>query len=177
MHAGGHAPCTNAGMSNRYALEPFFGPGRPEMITHVPHAVFLGMEVIETAAGHAVIRLPYREDLVGDPVRKVVFGGAITTLLDQASGLAVFCSLDVIRAIATLDLRIDYLRAAEPGRDLIGVADCYKRTRNVAFVRGVAYEDDPAEPFACFLATFMIGANASESPFASLISGKKERRS
>jgi acyl-coenzyme A thioesterase PaaI-like protein len=60
------------------------------------------------------------------------------------------------RPIATLDLRIDYMKPATPGRDLLARAECYKVTRNVAFVRGVAYHDDPSDPIATTVATFML---------------------
>jgi uncharacterized protein (TIGR00369 family) len=149
----------------QYALAPIFGPGIEEMTHHTPHARHLGMRVIETGPCYAVIQLPYRKELIGDPTRGVVFGGAITTLIDHTSGLAVACAMDVLRAIATIDLRVDYLRAAEPGVDLYARSECYRRTRNVAFVRAVAYERDPQDPFASCLATFMIGANPSKSPF------------
>src|SRR5262249_58285973 len=107
-----------------------------------------------------------REEVVGGPVRRVGFGGVITTVLDDASGLAVFCSLTELKTIASLDLRIDYLRAAEPGRDLVGEAQCYKLTTHVAFVRASAWEREPSDPFASCLATFMVGANPSKSPMA-----------
>ena len=150
----------------RYVMEPAFGPGRPEAASHTPHCRRLGIEVLWMGPCEAKLRLPYRPEIVGDPIRGVVFGGAITTLIDHASGTAVFCTLEEMRTIATLDLRIDYLRAAEPGRDLIGHARCYKLTRNVAFVRATAYEADPDDPFASCLATFMVGAPASDSPLA-----------
>jgi uncharacterized protein (TIGR00369 family) len=139
------------------------------MTNYTPHAQHLGMKVIETGPGFAVAMLPYRLDLIGDPIRKVVFGGAITTLLDHASGLAVACALDVLRAIATVDLRVDYLRAAAPGLDLYARVECYKVTRNVAFVRGIAYERGPDDPFASCLGTFMLGANRSGSSFDRLV--------
>jgi uncharacterized protein (TIGR00369 family) len=101
--------------------------------------------------------------------RAVVVGGVITTLLDHASGLAVFCSLPELAAIATLDLRIDYLRAAEPGCDLVGRAECYKLGAQVAFVRGSAWDRSRDDPFASVHATMMIGANASVSPVARAI--------
>jgi uncharacterized protein (TIGR00369 family) len=148
----------------RYALGALFGPARREMVDHIPHCRRLGMEVVEIAAGTATVRLPYREELVGDPARGVVFGGAITTLLDHAGGLAVACSLSELKAIATLDLRIDYLRAADPGCDLVGRAQCYKVTSHVAFVRASAWERGPHDPFASCVGTFMIGANPSVSP-------------
>jgi uncharacterized protein (TIGR00369 family) len=139
------------------------------MTSHTPHAAHLGIRVIETGPGLAVLMLPYRPELIGDPVRKVVFGGAITTLLDHASGMAVACALDVLRAIATVDLRVDYLRAAAPGVDLYARVECYKVTRNVAFIRGSAYEQRPDDAFASCLGTFMLGASPSPSGFARFV--------
>ncbi|MFN2375120.1 MAG: PaaI family thioesterase [Candidatus Binatia bacterium] len=139
-----------------YAMQPMFGTGRDEMVAHVPHCVLLGIRVQEIGPSFATVRLPWNENLIGDPVRGVVFGGVITTLLDQASGIAVQCSLPEFMTIATLDLRIDYLRAAEPRQDLVARAECYKLTSNVAFVRGSAWDRDSADPFASMLATFML---------------------
>ena len=152
-------------MTKHYALESFFGKGRTEMVAAIPHAHSLGMEVEETGPGYSILKMPYRAELAGDPIRGVVFGGVITTLLDQALGLAVSCGLEDLRPIATLDLRIDYLRPADPGVELFGRAECYKVTRNVAFARAVAYERDPADPFATSLATFMLGTLDGNSPF------------
>lgn len=168
----------NATMSTNqaYALASFFGPGREDLISHTPHARYLGMKAVETGPGFAVMMLPYRPELIGDPVRKVIFGGAITTLLDQTCGLAVSCALDVLRAIATVDLRVDYLRAAGPELDLYARVECYKVTRNVAFVRGVAYDRGPGDPFASCLGTFMLGANATPSPYESLLRASEEQR-
>lgn len=152
-----------------YALASIFGPGRDEMVSYVPHAAALGMKVIETGPRFAVLMLPYQEHLVGDPVRKVIFGGVITTLIDQACGIAVACSLETMRAIATVDLRVDYLRAAKPGCDLHARAECYRVTRSVAFVRVVAYEHDAGDPFASCLGTFMLGAHAFGSAFDGVV--------
>lgn len=158
----------------RYALEGLFGEGRTELVSHTPHCRLLGIEVVTVGPRHATLRLPYREELIGDPVRKVVFGGVITTLLDHASGLAVFCSLSELSAIATLDLRIDYLRPAEPGCDLFGRAECYKLGSQVAFVRGAAWDRSPDDPFANVIATMMVGANASLNPMARMIRERGE---
>ena len=65
-----------------------------------------------------MFELPYDDKLVGNPDTGVMHGGAITALLDACSGAAVFAALDEWVPIATLDLRIDYLRAAEVGRDV-----------------------------------------------------------
>ena len=148
----------------RYALGSLFGPARYDMTQFTPHAQRLRMRVVETGPGTATLTLPYHDELIGDPVRKVVFGGVITTLIDQASGLAVACAMEELAAIATIDLRVDYLRAAEPGCDLVGRAECYKLGAHVAFVRGTAWDRSPDDPFASVHATMMIGANASISP-------------
>jgi uncharacterized protein (TIGR00369 family) len=155
-------------MSTVYALEALFGDGRDEFVAHVPHCRELGMRCLRVGPRQATLLIPYKKELVADPTRGVVFGGVVTTLLDQAGGVATLCSLPAITAIATLDLRIDYLRAAEPGFDLYGHAECFKRTRSVAFVRGTAYDRDPEDPFATCIATFMLGANPSEHPLQRL---------
>jgi uncharacterized protein (TIGR00369 family) len=159
--------------AKQYALGALFGPGRDEMVSYTPHAQHLGMRVVEIGAGFAICRLPYREEIIGDPQRRVVFGGAITTLLDHASGIAVACSLEELVPVATIDLRVDYLRAAAPGLDLYARADCYRVTRNVAFVRAVAYDRDPAAPFAGCMGAFMLGANRSGAPMAQLLQEAK----
>ena len=138
----------------------------------------LGIRVVETGPGFAICVLPYRDELIGDPARRVVFGGAITTLIDHASGLAVACALEELTAIATIDLRVDYLRAAAPGRDLYTRSECYRVTRNVAFVRAIAYEHVARRiAFASCLATFMLGANRSDSPFERLMPAAEPERS
>ena len=40
------------------------------------------------------------------------------------------------------------MRAAEPGRDLLAQAKCYRLTPSIGFVRAWAFEDDPADPVA-----------------------------
>ena len=55
----------------------------------------------------------------------------------------------------TLDLRIDYLKAATPGREIFGGAACYKLGHELAFVRGGAYHDTPDDPIATSSAIFM----------------------
>jgi len=157
----------------RYALQSLFGPGQEGMVSHTPHAAHLGIRVVETGPAFGVCALPFREELIGDPRRRVIFGGAITTLIDHASGLAVACAVEELTAIATIDLRVDYLRAAEPDLELHARADCYRLTRNVAFVRAVAWERTASDPFASALGTFMLGANRSDNSFERLIRGKR----
>jgi len=89
-------------------------------------------------------------------------------MLDHASGQAVYAALDVPEAVATLDLRIDYMRRAEPGRDLFVEAHCYRVTHAIAFVRAVAYDADKDDPVATAQAAFMLNASAGRPAGANL---------
>ena len=84
----------------------------------LPQARALGVKILAHGDSRAKVSLPYREDLVGDPDTGVIAGGVITTLLDHCSGHAVNAALTDDTSIATLDLRIDYMRGAEPGRSV-----------------------------------------------------------
>jgi len=125
--------------------------------TSVPHNHALGIEILEVRPGETLFRMPYAAHLIGDPETGVLHGGAITTLLDGSSGAAVFAALGQLMPIATLDLRIDYLRPAEVGRAVLARATCYKLGHTVASTRAVAYHDDPADPIAHAVGTFMLG--------------------
>jgi uncharacterized protein (TIGR00369 family) len=124
-------------------------------IGNLPHARALGIELVSyDETGRCVLRQPWREDLVGDPETGVIHGGVITALLDT---LGVACAIAKnARAQATLDLRIDYLRAATPRVELIGDAQCYRVTRHVAFVRGICHQGDPERAVASLTATFIL---------------------
>jgi len=105
---------------------------------------------------------------VGDPETGVIAGGVVTTLLDHACGQAVFAALGQPTSSATRDLRIDYMRPSRPGLDIHATAHCYKLTRSVAFLRGVAYDEDPGDPVAAAQAAFMLDSNAGRAPGANL---------
>ena len=122
----------------------------------IPHNHALGLKLLEMQRAEARFLLPYKVELVGNPDTGVLHGGAITALLDACSGAAVFAALTEWKPIATLDLRIDYMRAGEVGRDIICRAHCYKLARNVAFTRAVAYHDDENQPIATAAGTFMV---------------------
>ena len=123
----------------------------------MPHGRELGIEVVAVEPASGTLKLAYQDRLVGNPETGVLHGGVITTLIDSVCGIAVFAALSKFAPIATLDLRIDYLKPATPGKDLFARADCYKVTRNVAFVRATAYHDDVDDPIANSAGTFMIG--------------------
>lgn len=136
-------------------------PDPEEYLQHIPHSAALGMRFMSFSGDECELAIPYAEHLVGDPDTGVIHGGAITALLDNAAGFVARPSggADEVTGVATLDLRIDYMGPAEPGRDVIARAHCFKRTGKVAFVRAVAYQDSVDEPVATCTATFMLGTS------------------
>jgi uncharacterized protein (TIGR00369 family) len=122
----------------------------------VPHNRAIGLRVTDFADGECRCQLPYDEKLVGNPATGVLHGGVITALLDAACGAAVFIKLQSAMRIATLDLRIDYLKPATPGETVQAHATCYKITRHVAFTRAVAFHEDESDPIGTASGTFMI---------------------
>jgi uncharacterized protein (TIGR00369 family) len=128
------------------------------MMEWTPQGRALGLEVTRLEGARVFGRAPYKAELVGDPETGVIAGGVITTFLDQLCGMAAVLAMKEPSMVATIDIRIDYMRPATPGRDVLAEAHCYRVGRNVAFVRAVAYEDGPDNPIAHATSTFMLNA-------------------
>ncbi|MDO5528739.1 MAG: PaaI family thioesterase [Paracoccus sp. (in: a-proteobacteria)] len=124
------------------------------LLEGMPHTLALGMELDFVADGEAGISMAWSEDFVGDPESGVIHGGVVSALLDTCSGTAVLTRADGPPVTATLDLRIDYMRAAKPGQRLRARAKCYHITRSVAFVRAWASDDDEDKPVAMAAGAF-----------------------
>lgn len=144
------------------------------MVAAVPLNAALGLKVVAFEPGIATTVLPWREDLVGNPETGVLHGGAITTQMDATCGLAVFLKLAEPTRIATLDLRIDYLRPATPKLDVRTRAECYRVTRQVAFVRATAFHETPADAIASAAGTFII-FDEGRSPVAEALRRAREQ--
>ncbi|MBE93466.1 PaaI family thioesterase [Marinobacter sp.] len=134
----------------------------------------LGLTVTSAKAGQLTLCLPYSDRIIGNPDTGVIHGGAITTLMDTTSGSVIMCSLDDFELCPTLDLRVDYMRPAEPHKPVYARAETYKVTRNIIFTRCEAYQE-PGETIANCVGTFMrIGKEATPKSFRDLITGGEE---
>ena len=127
-----------------------------QFIQALPFSRALGMELTEMGPGRATITMPWDARLVGDPVTGVLHGGAISALMDTASGASVMSHPAAPTSTATLDLRIDYMRPAAPGQRITARAECHHVTRSVAFVRVVACDEDAARPVAMGTGVFTL---------------------
>ncbi|MEP1327563.1 PaaI family thioesterase [Pseudophaeobacter sp.] len=127
-----------------------------QFIEAIPHAKELGLVLQDIGDGMARISMPYDEKLIGDPKTGVIHGGAVSALMDTCCGAAVMSHPSAPGGTATIDLRIDYMRAATPGQTITTKATCHHITRSVAFVRAVAMDDDTDRPVATAAGAFTV---------------------
>ncbi len=120
----------------------------------IPFNGVLGLKVESIARGYTVLRIPWRDDLVGDPGRQAVHGGVTSMLVDTTGGAACFTALERPEdRVSTVDLRVDYLRPGLGG-DLVCEAEVVRVGNRVAVARsevfiGALPEDgEPRAPVA-----------------------------
>jgi len=119
------------------------------------HGGLLGLRYVAHGSDWAELAIDYEERLVGDVATGVLASGPILALMDMATSMSIWIKQQRFRAQATLDLRVDYLRPATPGKPVIGRGECYRLTRSVAFIRGYAHNGDPDDPVAHVAGTYM----------------------
>jgi uncharacterized protein (TIGR00369 family) len=137
---------------------PAFPPFDPERFLRHGiggHGGRLGMRYVAQGSDWVELALPYDPAQIGDPASGVIASGPILTMMDMATSMAIWTRLGMFRPQATLDLRIDYLRPATPGKTVIGHGECYRITRSIAFIRGQAHDGVPADPLAHVAGTYM----------------------
>jgi len=124
-------------------------------VNQTPHASILNLELVSAEDNTVTLKLPFAEHIIGDPFKRLIHGGAISTLMDTVCGAAVFQAQGNFQAMATLDLRVDHMKPGEPDADVYATADCYHLTNTVAFIRATAYTNNVNEPIATAVASFM----------------------
>lgn len=128
----------------------------PERMLMAPHADALGMQLVSIEKGRGVMTTPWREELVGDPETGVIASGVVTALIDHTCGLAINSAMGEAMPIATLDLRIDYMRPAAPRTGITAEAHAYRLTSTIGFVRAEAWDVDRGDLVATAQAAFML---------------------
>ncbi len=93
----------------------------------------------------------------------------MTALLDTACGYAACTTLNYLALTPTIDLRIDYMRPAEPGKAIYAEGEVYRTASNVIFTRGIAYQEDKSKPVAHAVANFAVMGSETFEDFRQYI--------
>ena len=104
-------------------------------VDQVPFNKLLGIRAESAGGGRAVLRLPVREEHLGDVRRPALHGGVVSALIDTAGGIAAWSALAQGEAVSTVDLMVDFL---EPGRvagPLRAEAELIRKGNRVCHVR------------------------------------------
>ncbi|MBL8698930.1 MAG: PaaI family thioesterase [Alphaproteobacteria bacterium] len=110
------------------------------LILSSPFHAWLGLRLVELGTDHIAIALPWREELIADPTARYTHGGILATLIDLAADYAVAAKLG--RGVPTIDMRVDYHKAALPGEELIGRGRVIKLGRTVATAEATVSKTD-----------------------------------
>lgn len=101
---------------------PFIAGGvHPELtafIRQVPWHQLLGVQVLELRPGYAKLLLPLSPYIKGNASRGVLHGGMMAALADSCAVAALWTHFGPDDRVATVDLRVDYLR---PAPDTAGI--------------------------------------------------------
>ncbi|EAQ23819.1 Phenylacetic acid degradation-related protein:Thioesterase superfamily protein [Roseovarius sp. EC-HK134] len=101
----------------------------------------MALEIEEVSTEGVRVRMPFNPDFCVDRDQTLLHGGILTALLDSVFGLANFIAIQGVSTMATLDLRVDYLRPAHSRADIFVRAHCYRQTRHIAFNSGNIWFD------------------------------------
>ena len=116
----------------------------------------LGMKVQLWEEGRAELCIPHAPWQVGDPFRPAVHGGVISTIADTCGGLAVFTLMTPEDRVATLDMRVDYLRPGQVDQDVLARSVVLRMGNRVAVTDTIVFQDDPDHPIAKAAAVYNI---------------------
>src|ERR1700761_2354616 len=82
-------------------------------LRRAPFHEWLGLKVIAVAEGEIELSASWREEWVVNPDKRYTHGGVLAALVDLAADWALVSKTG--RGVPTIDLRVDYHRAAFPG--------------------------------------------------------------
>lgn len=116
------------------------------VLAAIPYARFLGVRV-QQLGNEVITVLPFKDELVGNPILPAIHGGVIGAFLEITAVLQLLFETECERLPKTVDVNFDYLRS---GRAVTtyGRAIVNRRGRRVANVRSELWQEDPNRPVA-----------------------------
>lgn len=110
-----------------------------ELITRGPFNKWLNFTVLRAGADGVEIRAAWREEWIVNPERRYTHGGVLAAIIDVAADYAIAAQLG--RPVPTIDLRVDYHKAAMPG-DLTAKARIVRMGSQYSTAEASLYDKD-----------------------------------
>ena len=131
----------------RHSDEALFDAVRELFDERIPFNTLLGFRVDSLTYESVRIRFDFREELVGNILRKTLHGGAVSAALDLVGGILAFLSaariasgssiherLATLANVGTIDMRVDYVRPGT-GRHFFATSSMIRSGNKVAVTR------------------------------------------
>ena len=112
-----------------------------QLITRGAFNQWLDFTVVKSDADGLEIRATWREEWVVNPDRRYTHGGILAAIVDVAAEYAIAAELG--RPVPTIDLRVDYHKAAMPG-DLTATARVVRIGSQYSTAESYVYDMDGA---------------------------------
>src|ERR1700709_1003876 len=111
------------------------------LLTKGPYHQWLGLSVINVGDGPIEMGAKWREEWVVNPDRRYTHGGILAALVDLTADWALVSKTG--RGVPTVDLRVDYHRAAMPG-NLVAHGKVVKFGSAISVAEAYIYDESGA---------------------------------
>jgi uncharacterized protein (TIGR00369 family) len=110
-----------------------------EMLRRGPFHQWLDIRVLSLGEGEIELKASWREEWLVNPDRRYTHGGILATLVDLTADWALVSFTG--RGVPTVDLRVDYHRAAMPG-DLTAKGSVVKAGGTLSVAEAKVYDSE-----------------------------------
>ena len=110
-----------------------------ERLVANPFNAWMGLEILDLNEETIEIGLKWREDMISNPAARITHGGILGALIDVAADFMVAAKVGA--PVPTVDLRVDYHRAAAPG-DLKVIGRIVRMGSTNSVAEAHVYDDD-----------------------------------
>ncbi len=110
-----------------------------ERLSANPFNNWMGMKIQDLTEDELIVTIKWREEMVSNPKAQYTHGGILGSMIDTVADFAIAAKVGI--PVPTVDLRIDYHRAAAPG-DLKCVARVIKLGGTNSVAEGFVYDSD-----------------------------------
>lgn len=124
------------------------------LIEGIPYAAFLGIRAVP-AGDELTTILPFKHELIGNPVLPALHGGVIGAFLETTAILELLIKIESENLPKPVNITVEYLRSGKPV-DTFARAFVTKLGRRVVNVRAEAWQTERARPIAAIHGHFAL---------------------